>query len=103
MSLESNPYGRAFGKDARASCGAGTSTRDTRGEAKHTSDYLNREFCSHFKLNRTLGTCAKMFARLLLPVPACFAASEEKEQCSCSPLAGFSWHTDWAGLFHPSA
>ena len=103
MSLESNPYGRAFGKDARASCGAGTSTRDTRGEAKHTSDYLNRELCSHFKLNWTLGTCAKMFARLLLPVPACFAASEEKEQCSCSPLAGFSWHTDWAGLFHPSA
>lgn len=100
-SLESNPYSRAFGKDARATCGAGTKTRDTRGEAKHTSYYLNRELHSHFKLNRTLRTCAKMLAGPLLPVPAGFAASEESERWSHSPLAGLSWRRGWAGLCHP--
>lgn len=92
MSLESAPCSGAFGKDARATCDAGTSTRGTCGDAKHTSAYLNRELHSRFKLNWTLGTGAETFVRLLLPVPACFAASEENEQCSRSPLAGFSWH-----------
>jgi len=62
---------------------------------------LNRELCSHFKLNWTLGTCAKMFGRLLLAVPACSATSEENEQCSCSLLAVFSRHRGWGGLFTP--
>lgn len=88
-------------KDARAICSAGIRTRDTCGEAKHTEDYLNRKLCRYFKLDWTLGTCSKMFVRLLLPVPAYFAASEEREVCSCSYLGGVSWHRCWAGVFTP--
>lgn len=71
---------QALGKDTRATCGAGTSTRETQGEAKHISNHLNGVLCGQPKLNWTLGTCAKMFVRLLLPAPTCFAASEEGEQ-----------------------
>lgn len=84
VSLESDPYGRAFGKHARATCGEGASTRDTSVEAKDTSDYLNRELCNHLKLNWTYGTCAKIFMRLLVSASACRADPEENEQCSPS-------------------
>lgn len=87
-------------KDARAICSAGIRTRDTYGEAKHT-DHLNRKLYRYFKLNWTLGTCSKMFVRLLLPVPTYFAASEERGVCSCSHLGGLSWHRCWAGVFTP--
>lgn len=101
-SLEHHPYGRAVRKDARATCGKGASARDTCVEAKDTSDYWNRELCSHLKLNWTCGISAKTFVRLL--VCACMLCRPWGEQAMlllC--MSEFHQWGGWERLFHSSA